>query len=232
MKPALIYFFICVNALAALAQSGDEKPPLPPGPLIRAVQDLSTWQVTYAYGDDKKKEASPSANPTPAPVIVKGTISMAVPRRITLTRTKPLWVAMVDNVDGRKYEEWSDGYVQIFRADGAAEVGLVPKDSDGVPMLPNFGAMGFPDMEWISDKTYSGVQTVGGRQCLVFTNGSMTAWVDVESRFPLRWQQGQEIRGFVQLAPPNGMIVRPPDVHNLSQAVRRDRERQAQPYTP
>lgn len=232
MKPALIYFFVCVNALAALAQSGVEKPPLPPGPLIQAVQDLSSWQITYAYGDDKKKGASPSANPTPAPVVVKGTVSMSVPRRVILTRTKPLWVAMVENIDGRKYEEWSDGHVQMFRVDGTTDAGLVPKDSDGTPLLPNFGAMGFPDMEWISDKTYTGVQNVAGHQCLVFTKGSMTAWVDLETRSPLRWQQGEEVRGFLQLAPPTGMIVLPPEVLNLSQALRHDRERQAQPYTP
>ncbi len=34
--------------------------------------------------------------------------------------------------------------------------------------LPDFKRVDFPDMDWLSAQTYAGVESMGGRQCLIF----------------------------------------------------------------
>jgi hypothetical protein len=97
----------------------------------------------------------------------------------------------------------------------------VPKNMSGVGIIPNFGAIGFPDMTWVSAATYSGVEPIGGHPCLVFKKDDMTAWIDQESRYPVQWQRGGELRTFRQLARPAGTLEPPPEVVKLIQANKR-----------
>jgi hypothetical protein len=234
MRSTMICLGVCAGLTAAVAQTTGgtaAKPPLPGGPLLLKPEALSTWVITYAYPGEDKKAASATGAQRPAPVIpTQSAVSLARPRQITLTYTKPLWRAVVVNIDGRNEMEWSDGKVQIYEADGKSDPGLVPKDMSGRPLLPNYGRIGFPEMDWVSVATYTAVQSVGQHACLVFQKDDMTAWVDQDTRYPVKWQRGEEeIRGFTQLPPPTTPLVLPPEIARLSQAVQKDFERLARP---
>jgi len=79
-------------------------------------------------------------------------------------------------------------------------------------------------MGWISAGTYTGIQKAVGRDCIVFQKDDMTAWVDEDTRYPVKWQRGGEIRTFAQLPPPAAPLVLPPEVTKLSEAIKREKE--------
>jgi hypothetical protein len=57
----------------------------------------------------------------------------------------------------------------------------------------------------------------------------MTAWVDSETRYPVKWQRGGETRNFTELPAPDGLLKLPPEVSDLFQGAKRDREKLKQP---
>lgn len=207
-----------IGVMPAQTNAPLEKPPLPSGRLLNKPADFSCWQMDYVYDSDQKKPAVSNALPSG---VRPGVISNAPPRQVVLTLTKPLWHAAVLTLDKQRIDEWSDGVVPYFRADGIPGAMQVPVNTGGGAILPNYGAIGFPDMGWVSAASYAGVQAIKGHMCLVFEKDDMTAWINLETRDPVQWRRGGETRTFTQLAKPAGMLELPPDVANLSEANKR-----------
>jgi len=232
----LIAAFLAVLAVASpadqslLAAGPAVAPtPLPDGPLLNAGGDFSAWQITYSYASDKPSATGkPPPAPTPTP---PGNISFLPPRTVTLVRTKPLWHAVAIDIAGGKMDQWCDGSVRFFVENGIPPE-LPPVGGPFDKKFPNFSAMGFPDLDWISPSTYLGTQTLDTNKCMVFSKGDMKAWIDLKTRFPVRWQQGGETRAFRQLPPPDGMLTLPPDISKISDALKKDAALLHRPVLP
>lgn len=236
MKPLL---FIVAGLLAGniLAWSADPArvtnlPPLPPGPLLKRTEAFSIWQITYTYAADKeaKAHASPSPGEAKSPGAIpqypesKITQLPAVPRTITITRTKPLWLAETIDVKGHKLVDCSDGQQEYMKLPAMTSATLFQTGFTGERDLINFGSVDFPDLEWVSAKTFAGIKQLGSASYLIFTQDDMTAWIDLESRLPVQWQKGSESRTFLQLPPPSGMLVFPPEILKLMALTKTDRD--------
>ena len=156
-----------------------------------------------------------------------GAMLPAATRSVTVTRTKPLWLAVTVDVKGNTMNQGGDGTLQILNVSGSPAP--IPAPTDLVDSkLVDFSRVDFPDMAWISPKTYVGVQKIGELPCLVFKNadpaGEMTAWVDLESRFPVLWRQGNQTRAFRLLSAPPQPLDFPPQLDKLFKAMKKDRE--------
>jgi hypothetical protein len=114
------------------------------------------------------------------------------------------------DIHGNSVDEWSEGTGVYRTASGLPDPFL--QNAGEFTGFPDYTKVDFPDMEWISPTTYQGVQVMGGRPCLVFKTGEMTAWIDLESRLPVQWQRGNETRTFKQLSPPTDILRMPPRI--------------------
>lgn len=218
-KRNLIAAFLAVLAAVSptdqslmAADPAVEQAPLPGGPLLNAGDDFSAWQITYSYASDKPSATGkPSPPPIPAPL-----------RTLTLTRTKPFWHAEAIDISGGKMDQWCNGALRLVVV-GDRPPGLPPSGANFAAKFPNFSAISFPDMDWISPSTYVGMQLLGLNKCMVFSKGDMKAWIDLETRFPVSWQLGStETRTFRQLPPPDGMLTLPPDVSKVFASLNHD----------
>ncbi len=81
--------------------------------------------------------------------------------------------------------------------------------------MPDFGKDPFPDWKWIGADNYRGIFQLPGHRCWVFQSGDGTAWVDVESRTPVRWRRREETRTYTRLSDPSGPLQFPPQVAAL-----------------
>lgn len=186
----------------------------PSGPLLNRLGDFSAMQITYSYPRDQAKAGAGAASAPPALAPPPSYVATVQPRQMTLTRTKSSWHAVREDILGNKIEEWCNGTDIFCVATGLPDPKIDTNDpSSG---FPNYMAIDFPDMEWVSPETYHGVQTIEGRKCLVFTKDDMTAWVDAQSRLPVQWQKAGETRTFKQLSPPTEMLVLPPEIAALA----------------
>lgn len=202
------FSWICILGLLSTTISANASAELPQGPLLNSSSDFSTWQITYSYPEDQKK-GTPAPPPPPS---LPGSISILPPRSITVTWTKPLWHSIIVDTGGTKSELWSDGTCYAFQQNGSPFAMYMTLQ---YLKFPDFSSVSFPDTNWISPATYTGLESVGGRQCLIFTHDNMRAWIDLQSRFPLQWTRGGEKRIFQQLSPSSTMLDLPPEVKKL-----------------
>lgn len=211
---------LCLGDLDAQTQG---PPPLPPGPLLQKMADYSAMQITYSRPDDQAKLAASAKAPPPAP-----TFFPTVPiRKLTLTRTKPIWHAVRVDIYGNSVGKWYDGAEYFYEVAGISQPLYCDTKVDGFrsAAVPDFSRCDFPDMDWVSPQTYVGVEAMGAGKCLVFKKGDMTAWIDLESRFPVQWKQGVETRTFQQLAPPTEPLVLPLKIAALAAALKYDHDK-------
>jgi len=222
-----ILFFLITPGMADPA-APIERVPLPAGPLLGRLADFSAVQTTYAYASDKMKPATA----TPAPHFLSYKPSDPA-RSVTLTRAKPTWHVSRVDINGNSVDEWSEGTDIYCLASGLPDP-LLQNTSDPTG-FPDYNKVDFPDMEWISPKTYQGVQAMKGHPCLVFkiaetvTGIETTAWIDLETRLPVQWQRGNETRTFRQLSPPTDILRMPSAIAAFIAVRKHDREMQMRP---
>lgn len=222
--------FTVISALAADPAITQE--PLPPGFLLRRIPDFSSWRISFTYTQDKAKPAEEKQPDYPPNAETYG-LPFA-PRSITITRTKPRWLVVIQDVKGNTMEQCSDGLSEFVSGSTLPEALLVPRTPmvSGPENLTDYGRVDFPNLEWISKETYMGTQTNNERTYLVFTKGDMTAWIDSASRLPVLWKQGGETRTFEQLPSPSKMVDLPPQAAALAEAIKKDLERLKRPGPP
>jgi len=196
MKLSLHIFLASCLGAVAVSTAVAQKPQPSSGPLIRQPGKFCSWRIDFSHPEDKQKPAGRSPQFLP-----RGNNAMLPlpPRTITFIRTAPLWRAVTVNVSGHMLLQCSDGVNEFIQTSNMQYPGVAPRDvitgkrMDG---MVDFSSGRFPDMDWISASTFIGMQAVHTYQCLVFTNGDMTAWVDNDSRFPVLWQRAGEVRKF------------------------------------
>jgi hypothetical protein len=188
--------------------------PLPPGPIVIPAPDFASWQITYDYGSDKTGQGSTTSSaddPANSPT--------GLPKMITMTRTRPLWHAVLVDMAGNKKETWYDGTTR-FQVVGSQVIPSNAMSTHSMAFKDYFGGdADFPDIAWVSADNYLGTQK--GTVYWVFREGPDGAmvWIDSSTHYPARWQQGTEVRTFQFLSPPTSSLVLPSNVAKMAQTM-------------
>lgn len=263
MKKLFLTALLLVSSSSAWAQQGagaTNVPPLPQGPLLKRAPEFSEWVITYAMSQpvaaDKKGDKSgraPEVQPQPGPDIAQGT--PATPKRVIVTSAGPVRHVVTIDSDGRKTEAWCKGNLQVFdKPEWSAPVVTDGLNLDDALRI-DFSKTDFPGFEWISPSNYRGVQKVGERDCLIFSDVvvankdvvartateaqdeakySAKAYVDLERRLPVWGNLGGEIMTIKFSDTKPGVLALPPRVQTVidqrSEALKRMTRRPPRPY--
>jgi hypothetical protein len=214
MRTWLTYAAVCAclcsipgNTEAQTSPANSEKPPLPPGDLVRKLAPTEAWTISFRYQEGTPGDGELFTEASP-------------PGQVRITRVEPylsLHIAGTNPGDSiRYYARGGFLYVDHGREPGPARVlTLVIDEVESPPISEEILVATlrghFFGFEWVGAETYAGVETVDGIKCLVFENEGATAWVDLEKRQPVQWKQGVETRRFVQDARPTSNEI-PEDV--------------------
>jgi hypothetical protein len=213
MKPLLTLGFWILAASAALRAADPAPEPAPPGPLLKKAGDICAWQIVYKY---ESKHAPGTDN----------LFLSTAPSKVTFTRTRPLWIAVTEDLGGNVLTQCSDGLQEFVLGTRQEAPIFCPVEEGGkrTKFLVDFGAGDYPDLDWIAAGTFVKTTDLGGHRSLLFQKGDTWAWVDEETRLPLLWKRPGESRTFQHLPPPTGMIQLPPNVAKFSEALKKDAE--------
>ena len=213
----LLMALLVEAATKIFAADADSRAALPDGPLLSKSPALSAWQIDYSYASDKQAAQKPAPTPavSNAPPLIQS-LSVLPPRTLILTRTKPIWHAVLVDISGGKAEQWFDGSARYFLQKGYTP--FITSNSES--RFPDFTTIDFPDMNWVSASTFVGTEVMDAHPCLVFSKGDMKAWIDTQSRFPVRWQRKEETRKFRELPAPSDILTLPEELVPLSRAVK------------
>jgi len=216
MKTWLTYLAVCAclcsisgHAAAQTSPANSEKPPLPPGDLVRKLAPTEAWTISFRYqeGSTLPDDSEPFTEASP-------------PGQVRITRLDPylsLHIAGTNPRDTiRYYARGGLLYVDHGRDPGPARVMTLAIDDVEAPPISEEILVAtlrghFFGFEWVGAETYAGVETVDGIPCLVFKNEDATAWVDLEKRQPVQWKRGIETRRFILNARPTSNEI-PEDV--------------------
>jgi hypothetical protein len=217
------------------------------GSLLKPVPDYANWTVAFAYPEDTAKK--PGGDKT---VI---TPQMAArPRKMVVDKTGATMRVETTDAAGRIKEKWYLGDTQYTLLPGQ-KLWLESKASSGEndPNYERQPATGFSDFEWVSDNSYLGTMSFGGRSCLVFVPGGtalldaagpnvdakniqamlaaqpIIALVDAESRLPYVFRNRGEVHTFIFGPSPTEKLSIPVE---LDQMIKRGIEAQARLLAP
>jgi hypothetical protein len=212
MKRLLIIALLLLAGIPVGTAEEIQNQSIPAGPLLKKGGEFCAWQILYSYAGSPAPESS---NP----------LLSAAPRKVTFMRCKTLWHAVTQDLAGNVLEQCFDGITEYIIGTKQQAPVFCPTDDTGgrTKTLFDFGSGNYPDMDWISVATFIKIQSLEGRDCLLFQKGDMMAWVDEHTRFPVLWRRGGETRVFQQLPAPTS-IQFPPKVANFSEALRKDSE--------
>ena len=244
-----VFLAILLTADASWAQQPAPSPP--PEPLIAAhMPASSSWTAMFVYGGAEKDEVALSARyaaaikqraandavlarelaANPAMLVRPSNIKQRI-----ITKTGDVREEMTIYTSGQHGERWQfgnkvvthDAYTHRFSMETS---GPVKNEAD------------FPEFAWISKQNFTGIQTIEGKKCLVFTatvdperienprlfaqtsgnsdpNAKMpaTAIIDLDTRLPVSVQCGSRVQTYQVLAAPTEGLVVPPEFLAVAQ---------------
>jgi|GEM_PF-4615020 len=147
--------FLCslIVAPVLLAQTPAPAPVAPPsGPLLKNTAEFASWTVTTTSGSqDKKDEAQ---KPGGKPVVNTDN------KKVTVVKTGKIRYELSVDAAGNRLQKWYlNGYLAI-----------IAPNSDPVVSSASPFKIDFPELGWVSAKTFQSVSLVNGRKCLIFAN--------------------------------------------------------------
>jgi len=118
----------------------------------------------------------------------------------------------------------------IWVIDGAA-VNIDPISKVSQVSSGDSVADAFPALEWISEKTFVGMQKMGGKDCIMFKDKvtalmsltgepygegvdpvSAVAYIDLETRFPVSMQRGPDLYTYMTGPAPQAPLTPPAEI--------------------
>jgi hypothetical protein len=227
MKRLLIYLFSVTAALSIHAQDPDLTSKLPPGPLIqKRAPGYARWTIT--------QQPTKSAGATPLAPKPKTSLT------ITITKTGNILLQEFLDPTGRSWATWypnfSTGY--ILWPDHKTVMAQGPS-TDGSLTYIDFSHTDFPQFDWLTKESFSGIKSMSGKSCLTFqgqidlssgkvraarfkagagpnsdSSNTVIAYVEVSSRLPVAMQAGTTLSDYEFLAPPSTMLELPQPVRD------------------
>ncbi|MDR2463977.1 MAG: hypothetical protein LBD30_09415 [Verrucomicrobiales bacterium] len=204
--------WVTVSVLLASSLSAANEPALDAEFKLKQPEGYCAWQITHSYAKLNLKDAKGAPLPEPDSYGIK---------HATLTMTPPLWREVVEDTRGDVIEFWFDGSTTFYKSNRDP---LLRTTSGMAGLQPVMGDKGFRDLAWANEKTFTGRQKLGTRQCLVFAKDDMKLWVDAGTHYPARWQRGNETRDYQQLPAPTDALIMPADIAREAEAMAHDME--------
>jgi len=160
-----------------------ESPPSPP--LVGKAPPVCRWIVIV-----KQKLPLPPISKDPIQKEYQALVAVANPRMLqrTIEKSGDNFHEETDWEDGTKDVSWFyQGFVFTQLRTGSPEQILcVSSTEKDAPIKPTED---FPELDWITAKTFAGITNYGGVKCYLYTSGSepniTSAWVDFKSRLPV-----------------------------------------------
>lgn len=196
-------------------QPASTPPPLPPGPLLNKAPDFVQWTITIksaesgGVGKTEKGIASPepSAKPTAEVYQIVTAKTGKIRHEVRVAGTQ-----IMSNV-------WSIN---------GASVEINPKTKIA-QVAPGGVSVDFPGLEWISEKNYTDVKKINGKDTIIFNdkvawmaaNGATNefkgkvdavAYIDLETRLPIAMKRGVDTYTYQFGAMPQTTLTPPPEV--------------------
>jgi hypothetical protein len=212
--------------------------PLPPGPILPQLPDMCAWQILFSYsngptGTSNAGKPTPETEGLPRMVTITQTkplwhsiiVTMDGKRiecwgtpevcylisgageKPTVLRKNP--VEMVPVPSAKLGPNGRPVSMTMKSVGGDFEAGVDSK------YLFNPAQGNFPDMEWLSPQTYVGLQ----QEAFIFRQqgtGGAEVRIRADTRFPVSWTKGNEVRTFQLLPTPQEALVFPPDVASVA----------------
>jgi hypothetical protein len=242
-KLVLAIFGVVFTAVQVLAQIGQTSTVPLPKPLVCKPPASGKWETTYLYGkggqgDNVSKPLDPSAE-SDAAIKADPRNRKTVTEKIGERETEEAVLS-----DGRKVSRW--------RRDGIEVV----KNSDSPTPAINVGhssGASFSGLEWISAKSYRGVQELDGRMVHVFEdevplskqmrwyghtyigdapNVTAVAKIEVKSFLPVSISIGDETRRY-RYFPVPALVAIPSEIDALiTEVIQKNNVKVPQPPQP
>ena len=211
------HIIVCLLAQASLAvaQSPESKlPPLPPGPIL-ANPEYAQWQTVVT--------SEPSSNTSAANT--SKTVTSVI-------KTKNLRLEVIDNPTIGKVTKWCDGDLQIVST--AKEPGPTlytsPDPDPAHNFFQSYAKSPFPEIAWVSPKSYTGIQKFEGRDCMVFEakspseSTSSIAFISIETHLPVCLKKASEVRRYQFSPNPTSMQDFPANIKSIYQMYKQQQK--------
>lgn len=214
----------------AFAQNRKSPPPaLPSGRIVNKLGNTEAWRIDFTYA--KKQAGAPREGSQPVARVYEE------PTSAILERKKTNWhVALLEKNTGQRIDYWADGKDVFCQTPESPRIRrasvYAPADSEdntAAQIIAWMERRQFPNMEWLSKKTYQGTESVHSRDCWVFRKGDMTTWIDRHERVPVQWTQGGQTRIFTRLPSPKRIRL-PPQAMAILRGIKKDREILNRPF--
>ncbi len=198
----LVCFFIA--PFSARSQT-----PAPKGPFVSRVPQNTRWEIHYQYGNEPKRTEELDAP--------KGEVSNDLrPRRVVVIKTPEALYEQTLALSGETWRRWHFGKLQLellqIGPKGQA-FALSANDTKNI-LVSSFQNNDFRDLAWLNASNFRELRKFGGVDCLFFADdveqetlpgpdGSKetkgpkiqtAAWIDAQSRLPVKFQRGTETR--------------------------------------
>jgi hypothetical protein len=181
-------------------------------PIIHAVPDQAKWEIFITYPQAATVEKN-KGNPIPGGGFIP-------PSKITVTWTKPFCHIVQVDMAGHVTEVWFDGSQAYMIDSSNLQVNPVdPLYLGKTSVFINYPEKGFPDMDWVSAKTYVGTTILDSLHCLEFKQGTTVVLVDINTRLPICWQRNGEIRRYKFFPVPEEKLQLPDAVMKMSKIL-------------
>lgn len=140
-------------------------PPLPPKPWLKRAPVPAQWVVSYAQKSQESAQSKDSPSKTPADLSVRKTVAV--------NKTADLLLEVTTRQNGSVVSRWKVS--GLFLTQVGSEGSWIASAGAGTGFNEtDYAKSDFPGFDWISEKNYIGVKTIGSQQCLVFRDKVVT----------------------------------------------------------
>jgi len=168
--------FFCLLATLAFAPplcaQEPKLSPLPEGPLLKRAPDFSTWTIsiqgTPTGGAASEATDAAGGTPFPKPQTGEKTKKPVFVAQTEVIKTGTTIVEREVDAKGKLSEHWHIKDLRIMKLPDSPTPIVCPDFGGGDIYSVNFAISDFAGLEWISAKTYAGMQKLQGRDCIVF----------------------------------------------------------------
>jgi hypothetical protein len=220
----------------AAAQSRVEQA-LPSGPLCATrAPDVAQWQVSYKAQPLPKPAANGAAA---APATAKAPEPDGADYQKIIVKNRTLYHVQWTTGSRFAVDKWCLQDVQVTTLPNAQlPVISTPAERDDYYM--DFSKSDFHGFEWISGKNFTGVQSIGGVECMVFKDTlkgqegethEAQAVVDYKTRLPVSLQVGEGLTTYQFSPAPSSQLNPPAKIASLADQWRK-RLKQARLSSP
>ena len=206
--------------LSVVSHGQDASTAYPGGPALGRAPDMSSWRVTCQL---TTPVGTTVPNPASAPVTPQN-LPFAT---MTVVKTKNMRKIESTDPAGLKTIRFFDGSMESYTPPGTTTARYLFGDNKKMPGLYiDFSQTDFPECAWVKPGEYVGIQVIADHKCMVFTDkkvanspsqttnpnddpAASTAYIDLDTRLPIKNQVGGLTYTYQYLPPPTEMLPLP-----------------------